>query len=82
MSKDRLKDQPQEESQDTPQDQPQFRDEDLLRDIQNTPDEDTAEQYFFPNDGGLTSFSCRADSREEAETRNQEHLEQLKNETE
>ena len=77
MSKDRLKDQPQEQ----PQEETPHTPESLLRDMQNVSDEDTAEQYFFPNDGGITSFSCRADSREEAEARNQEHLEQLKKET-
>jgi hypothetical protein len=44
------------------------------------PAPETAETYFFPNQGGVTSFSCRADSREEAEERNKEHLEHLQKE--
>lgn len=47
---------------------------------EQTEEASTAETYFFPNDGGVTAFSCRADSLKEAQERNQEHLETLKKE--
>lgn len=34
--------------------------------------------YFFPNDGGVSAFSCQAKSLEEAEQLNHEHIKHLK----
>lgn len=48
----------------------------------NTPDPTDqtppAQRYYFPNDGGTTSFSCEETSLDAAQRLNQQHLKHLK----
>jgi hypothetical protein len=74
MNKEPMKD------HDHDKDQEQAQPQGTKQPYEERPAPSEAETYFFPNDGGVTSFSCRADSREEAEQRNQEHLEHLEKE--